>query len=135
MRVRMQKTDVQVVEFDDGRTGLYWCDEIAWREACRSAGHTVKKTYKRLDFKAHDRWDLKPASEGYEDPSDETAKTVDVRVDEAIEKRESPWRKSMGKWAHDSILRREKKQQALEEAKKVETRVAEARAAGRKREE
>lgn len=135
MRVRMQKTDVQLVEFDDGRTELHWCDEIEWQETCRREGRKVRKTYKRLNFKAHERWDLKPASEEYEEPSDETAKTVDVRVDEAIEKRESPWRKSMEKWATDGIRRREKRQQALEEAKKVEARVAEAQAgvAGRKR--
>lgn len=132
MRVRMQKTDVQLVEFDDGRIELYWHDSIEWQKACRREGRKLRKTYQRLNYKVHDRWDLKPSSEEYEDPPDETAKTIDSRMDSITTKRASPWRESMGRWAKEGIRHREEHQQKLQEAKAIETRIAEAKAAIKK---
>ena len=128
MRTRLQKSDVQVVEFCDGRKELYWCDEIEWRDSCRRQGHPVRKTYRRLQYKAHERWGMKPKSEDYKEPPPETAKTLDHRVDESVRHR-SPWGNSMNQWAEEAIRRREERQKKVAEAQKLEERIRRAKEA------
>lgn len=128
MRTRLQKSDVQVVEFCDGRKELYWCDEIEWRDSCRRQGHPVRKTYRRLQYKAHERWGMKPKSEDYKEPPPETAKTLDHRVDESVRHR-SPWGNSMNQWAEEAIRRREERQKKVAEAQKLEERIQRAKEA------
>ena len=130
MRTRLQKSDIQVVEFDDNRKELYWCDEIEWRDACRRQGHPVRKTYRRLQYKAHERWGMKPKSEDYKEPPTETAKTIDHRVDESVRLR-TPWRNSMTRWAEEGIRRREERQAKIAEAQKLEERIQRAKEASK----
>ena len=65
----------------------------------------------------------------FEEPSTETAKTIDKRVNAVMEARGSPWRASMRQWAQKAEAKREKRIKAKEEAQEIEVRIAAAKAA------
>lgn len=82
-----------------------WHDERQWKADCLRQGKKVRKHYVHLDYKAYDRKSSQPV---FEEPSTETAKTIDKRVDAVMEARGSPWRASMRQWAQKAEAKREK---------------------------
>ena len=131
-RQRMAKTDVHLVEFPDEHVELYWHDRKAWEQQCLAEGRKVRKVYQKLEFKEHDRYDLKPKLQDYEEPPEETSKTIDHRVDEIERKKKAKgysWASSMSSWADNATAKRQKKER---EAEAVRARIAAAKAAAKK---
>lgn len=123
LRYAMKKTDIEVVTFRDGHVELYWCDHVKWEEECRREGRKVQKSYRQVEFKAHDRYENQPRLITVDEEPGETSKTIDARVAEIAAKRQSPWKVSMKKWAEQGIANRQKQEAQLQAAKELEEKL------------
>ena len=91
----MRKSKVELVEYSDGRVELLWHDRRKWETECRSDGNRRRpKEYLRLNYEAHDRYDMQPRikeapKETSESDEGETAKTIDSTMNALAEKREA----------------------------------------------
>ena len=95
LRPALRKSKVELVEYSDGRVELLWHDRRKWETECRSDGNRRRpKEYLRLNYEAHDRYDMQPRikeapKETSESDEGETAKTIDSTMNALAEKREA----------------------------------------------
>ena len=95
LRPALRKSKVELVEYSDGRVELLWHDRRKWETECRADGNRRRpKEYLRLNYEAHDRYDMQPRikeapKETSESDEGETAKTIDSTMNALAEKREA----------------------------------------------